>query len=471
MPQRRAACALLTLLLGAAAGCAGYAPRPIAPERVALSLTTRRLSDPGLIAFLRAEDSTIAAPPSRWTLRSLTAVGLYFNPDLAVARADWKLARAAAIAAGARPNPTFDVNVAAITDSGTPSPSVLSATLGIPFVTAGKRGARIAAAEAHSHAQRLRIEGAAWTVRDSVRDAALAWWNARDAVRLARTATDDESTLVTMLQRRLTAGESSALDVGREEVALERAQAALRQDRARRAAALVRLAAAAGLPVEALDTARLDLAVFARPLPAAPSDVDARASALLARSDIRAALADYAAAEAALRLEVARQYPDLTLSPGLHWEPELRGLTIAAAFVLPLLNRNRGPIAVAAAGRDLAAARFTQLQATALAAVDQALAVYATSLHALTSADSMAAEQQALAARTEAMFRAGEVDRVALVSARVAAVATAQEQLAARTQAWTALGALESATQRPLIGGAWKLPPAPRDTLSEAHTR
>ena len=461
---------LALALVAAAAGCVRYVPRPIAPERTAAALEARRLSDPGLLAFLRAQDS-VAAPPTSWTLPSLTAAALYFNPDLAVARADFATARAAVGAAGAWPNPALDVDVAAITSGSTRSPSVLSAMLGIPFLTAGRRGIKVAAAQARARARLLGIASAAWTVRSAVRDAALAWWSAGRAAALARRATDGESALVTMLQRRLAAGESSALDVGREEIALDRARASLRRDRTRRAAARVRLAAAVGVPVEALDSVRLDLDAFAGALPAPPSDVDARASAVLARSDIRAALAAYAAAEAALRLEVARQFPNLTLSPGVHWEPELRGLTITPSVVLPLFNRNRGPIAVATAERDAAAARFVRLQAGALASVDQALAEYGASLGALASADSAAVAQRALAARTEAMFRAGEVDRVALVSVQVAAVATGQEQLAARTQAWTALGALESATQRPLVGGGWVPAPTALDTLPEAGTR
>ncbi len=467
--------ALVALALAAAGsgaeGCVRYVARPIAPERTAAALEARRLSDPALTAFLRAGDSSRAAPPAAWTLPSLTVAALYFNPDLAVARADLGLARSEVIAAGARPNPTLDADVAAITHGGTKSPSVLSAVLGVPFLTAGRRGIRIAEAEAASRAQRLRVEGAAWAVRAAVRDAALAWWSASEGVGLSLQATGGESALVTMLQRRLAAGESSALDVGREAIALNRARAALRGDEMRLSAARVQLAAAVGVPVEALDSARLDLDAFGGSLPAPPSDVAAHASALLERSDIRAALADYAASEAALRLEVARQYPNLTLSPGLHWEAELKGLTIAPSIVLPILNRNRGPIAVAAAGRDAAAARFTRLQATALAAVDQALAEYAASLRALASADSAALGQRALAERTETLFRAGEVDRVALVSAQVAAVATGQEQLAARTQAWTALSALESATQRPLVGAGWTVPAAALDTLPEAAIR
>ena len=41
--------------------------------------------------------------------------------------------------------------------------------------------------------------------------------------------------------------------------------------------------------------------------------------ALLGRSDILSALADYAASQAALQLAVAKQYPDVHLTPGYSW--------------------------------------------------------------------------------------------------------------------------------------------------------
>ena len=37
------------------------------------------------------------------------------------------------------------------------------------------------------------------------------------------------------------------------------------------------------------------------------------------RADVRGALAEYAASQSALQLEIANQYPDLHLGPGYGW--------------------------------------------------------------------------------------------------------------------------------------------------------
>jgi outer membrane protein, heavy metal efflux system len=442
----------------AATGCAHYVPQPLRPQRDAAALEARRLTDPGLARFLQATDSSLVGPPASWSLDALTLAGLYFSPTLDVARADLGIARAAVITAGGRPNPTISSDIAALTHGATASPSVLNLIVGIPFVTAGKRGIQVRQAEADAAARRLDIETAAWSVRTRIRDAALEYWSAGRAVEFSSQAADGEGSLMDLLRQRQAAGEASGLDVGREEVALERARAALRADRARLAAARTQLATAIGVPVEALDSVSLDLTVFSAPLPAPPPRDVLRAAALLGRSDVRASLATYAAAQAALQLEVARQYPDLSLGTGLHWESELRGLTITPSAAIPLLNRNQGPIAEAEARRTAAAARFTAMQALLLGAVDQALAAYSTARSAAQSADSAARAARAIAARAVSLLRAGEFDRADLVSARVAAALADHDGVAARTSALAALGALESATQEPQLGGSWRMP-------------
>ncbi|HUX34336.1 MAG TPA: TolC family protein [Gemmatimonadaceae bacterium] len=452
------------------AGCARYVARPIAPARAAARLEARRLSDPGVTNALRAQDATRPTPAVAWTLGTLTTAALYFSPALGVARADWSVAQAGVVTAGARPNPDLAVDVAAITHGGTPSPSLLSTLLDWPVVTAGKRGLAVAEARAHSLAQRWRVQSVAWEVRRDVRDAALAVWEAEQAVDRSTTEVDTETTLVQFVQRRLAVGEISALALGEQQLALARTRAALSTDRTRLASARAGLAGAVGIPIEALDSVRLSLEAFGGPLPEPPPPIEARATALLTRSDLQAALADYAAAQEALQLEIARQYPDVTIGAGLHWERELGGLTVTPALPLAILNRNRGPIAAADAKREASAARFTQLQAAAMSAVDRAGAEYAASRRALAAADSVAAQEQTLAGRADALVRAGASDRVTLLEATLAVLSARRNQLAARTQAWTALGALESALQRPLIGGGWTMPAIGADSTGRRAT-
>src|SRR5207247_6717224 len=83
-----------------------------------------------------------------------------------------------------------------------------------------------------------------------------------------------------------------------------------------------------------------------------------RRAALTHRADVLAALADYAAAEATLRLEIAKQYPDIHLNPGYQLDEGTNKWTVGLGLTLPVLNHNQGAIGEAEAKRKEAAASF-----------------------------------------------------------------------------------------------------------------
>src|SRR5881397_720255 len=106
------------------------------------------------------------------------------------------------------------------------------------------------------------------------------------------------------------------------------------------------------------------------------TSAEARRVALQGRSDILSALGDYAAAETELRLQIAKQYPDVHLSPGYQYDQGDNKWTLGIVLELPVLNQNQGPIAEARARRDEAAARFTEVQARVISEIDRAGAAY-----------------------------------------------------------------------------------------------
>ena len=83
-----------------------------------------------------------------------------------------------------------------------------------------------------------------------------------------------------------------------------------------------------------------------------------RRLAALNRSDILGALADYAASQSALQLEIARQFPDMHIGPGYLLDQTDNKWTLGATLTLPVLNQNQGAIAEAKARREEMAARF-----------------------------------------------------------------------------------------------------------------
>src|SRR5205085_5098035 len=103
---------------------------------------------------------------------------------------------------------------------------------------------------------------------------------------------------------------------------------------------------------------------------------EARGKAALSRTDILAALAEYAASQSALQLEIAKQYPDLHIGPGYQLDQTDNKSTLGATLTLPVLNQNQGAIGEAMARREEAAARFMAVQAKVLGEIDRAITGY-----------------------------------------------------------------------------------------------
>lgn len=461
----RATTRVISLLAALLAGCASYTPRSLDPAAEQAAFAGRSLTDPGLQRFLQAQ--SIGA--SAGTLERLTGAAFYYQPELDAARAQWQVDRAAAITAGARPNPTISGSAEynADAESGV-SPWARGLELAIPIETAGKRRQRIAHAVARAEAAQLRLADTAWQVRSRVRAELLA---AISTELLLRRQVALETERVRLMQRRLELGFAAAPDLTAARIALQQvaaaADAAHRQQAEHRAA----LAGAVGVPVVALDEIVPAVDDFQR-VPAVdtlPSLQDQR-RALLQRPDVQAALADYQASDAALRLELARQYPDLTLSPGLLWDAGQVKWSLGLSLVLPLLDRHRGPIAEATAKREQAAANVLAAQARAFGEAEQALAGYRAVLDQLHNADALIASRQRQVQSAQRLQQAGESERSTTLGAQVELAAAEVTRRETWSQAEQALGALENALRQPLDGSAVapviaiETPPRAQDT-------
>jgi len=160
-------------------------------------------------------------------------------------------------------------------------------------------------------------------------------------------------------------------------------------------------------------------------------------------------LAEYAASQSALQLELAKQYPDLHLGTGYQWDQGEHKWSLGLGMDLPVLNRNEGPIAEAKAKRSEAAARFEAVQANALAEIDRALAGYRGAQTNLATLASLVDAQQKQQAAIEAQFKAGTADSLEVLAAQSELSAAQLLQFDAQTRARVAFGQLEDAMQRP----------------------
>lgn len=464
------------------AGCASYRPIPISPDDTATALDSRSLENPRLQQFIATElhDNGKADPPPTWDLSTLTLAAIYYHPDIAIAHAKLAGAEAGVITARQRPNPTLSLtNVfgQAAAAAAAPPAGVAAITVGptIDFLleTFGKREDRTAQARHLADSARWDLATAGWQVRARVRTALLNLWVAQQRLTLTHRQLDLQNQLVRLLEQRFAAGEASSVDVMLVRVARAQITFALRNLEQAEATARAQLATALGIPVRALDGVHLSLGALDHPpqIPPNPDTGKLRQEALTKRTDVQASLQDYEAAQSALQLQIANQYPNITLSPGYNYDFGVNKYMLGlGADPLPIFNQNQGPIAQALANQQQAAASFTALQAQIIGAIDQAAAAYRTATRSVTTGDALLADDEHRERQIASQFHAGQVDRVTLVTAELGVAATALSRFDAVAQQRQAIGALEDALQQPLFDpGHWPVVPEQSPRLSHSE--
>jgi cobalt-zinc-cadmium efflux system outer membrane protein len=430
------------------AGCAvqRYQPVPIVASTTASQFESRNLADAGLRSF---EERSLGRPlstwpPKSWDLRTLSLAALYFNPALDLARARVATAEGAVVTARARPNPTFDFV------PGVPAPYLLTQDVLFLIETAGKRGRRAQTALNLDQAAQLDLADSAWTIVMGVRLALLNYLVASRNLELLRSEEKVREDQVAILEQVLSVGEITRLDVDLARIEGSKTQVATRAAEGQVADARAALATAIGIPVAGLNRAEfLWSDMDTPPAPESLSADQVQRDAVLNRLDIRRSLAQYAAAEAALHSEIAKQYPNFNIGPGYTYEERNSFFTVGFSTALPVFNRNQGPVAEAEGRRKEAAAAFLQTQAQVIERSERALAVYTAALKEVGEAQSLYQLQETQLRIVEQIIRAGADDRLRLDGVQIQLSVLARARLDALGRVQRALGDLEDAVQRP----------------------
>ena len=443
---------ILCLVSGLLGGCAAqhYKASPIVPSTTATQFESRSLGDPGLRSF---EEKNLGHPVSpwpaqKWDLQTLSLAALYFNPSLDLARARVVTAEGAEATAGARPNPTLDLV------PGVPSPYLLTQDVLFLIETAGKRGLRVEAAKNLDQAAQLDLADTAWTVAMGVRAALLNYLVASRNVELLGSQEKTRQDQVAILEQILAAGEMTRFNVDLARIDLSKTTVAARAAEVQVADTKSALAAAIGVPTTALDGAEFSWpGLDTPPSPDSIAVDQVRREAVVNRLDIRRSLAQYEAAEADLRSEIAKQYPNFNIGPGYTYEEQNSFFTVGFSTSLPVFNRNKGPIKEAKGRREQAAAAFRQTQAQAIERSERALAVYTAAVKEVAEAQSLYQLQEAQVRIVQQGIGAGADYRLNLDGVQIQVSLLAQARLDALARAQQAFGDLEDSLQQPLAPG------------------
>ncbi len=450
----------------ALSGCAlqYIEPEPLNPESSQSSFAKRSLDDAGTRALLAQRNIDVADwPPARWTPEKLTLAALGRHPETARARARASLARAQLQSAGLTPRTTLAPEIER-TNERDPGQSAWSVGLALDLALTGAsvRDARIERARLLADAALLDEADAAWSIRSAARRALLEVWSSGGEMKLLDQLVATQLQAQTAMQKRYELGAADALELTATRTAAAQAESRFVLTEQRQSRARGELAQALALPLSAIDAVSIDFSEFEQPA-VVPSTDALRAGAALDRIDLRRALAQHAAAEAALQVELRAQYPEIRLRPGLLWDQGATVWQLGASLPLFAVERQAGPIAEAVARREIATQEFLALQARSLIALDHARTRVTAAELDTDNAEAEHDEARLQHTRTEQRFARGEADRLDRLLAQARVLEADIRLLQARQRTLASRLALEDALQRPLN----TLSPAPAPAAME----
>jgi outer membrane protein, heavy metal efflux system len=442
---------LIVLFANLFVGCGyqTYTAKPIEAQKSFERLNHRSTDDSGFQTYLLAQNiAKENLPIKTWGLDELTLSAFYFHPDLDVARAQLRASVAQINKASEYPEPGVNLSLASNSDHQNISPWTYTLGFDTPIMRAGKRKASIDEAKSLSEASRIEIAQTAWKVRSRLVKSLLEYDYNQSQLMILERQLALRTEIVNLLEKRQINGLSAKIELNEARIQHIKTEQQLNLIKGETLKLKAQVADNAGLGLEQFDQLRLKPIDF-NELPSVDMD-SLQYAALVNRLDIRVALLKYDAREAKLRLEIAKQYPDLTLSPSHAIDQGNKIWTLGLSSILNLLNKNKGMIAEANALRDIEFAQFESLQSSVIAQLNQSKASYVAALKGLDRAQNLNKKQLERTSQTKKQYDAGLADLLQLKTAQLENALTDENLLFSRYKIWSGYFGLEDLLQRPM---------------------
>lgn len=445
---------MLLLLTSLLSGCAlqEYKARPLDSASFDREWRQRSLNDPKLLSVVAKSRGKPATDVSGWGLFELTIAAFHFNPNLDLARTRWLAAEAARQGAAVLPVPGMSGKIEHHSRASGVSAWTFGIGIEMPLAAGNRQIARVDYASAISESARLEIGAAAWLIRNQVRSRYVEFLAAENKRELTRRETALRGEIAEILTTRLAAGIAAAGEAAEARLQLRQVAAVLAADSSAVETSRNHLAEAISIPVEVLRDLHVMTHHSSFDQAISLPNEDSQRNAILDRFDFRAELARYAASEAKLRLEIARQYPEILLGPGLVFDQGDRIWSLGISLLSGLFDRNIAGIAEAEVQRDIAGQRVLAMQVRLISRQVKSLAAFHFALEEYTASKSIHRTAMEQSAATEKRLAAGHDDRLDLARQRLEALIAERATHVAWTAMLNTISVLEDTLQQPLDG-------------------
>jgi outer membrane protein, heavy metal efflux system len=473
MNQKRSlnAAFLLVFLAGLTSlttGCAKekYVAKPIQSTQVSAKIVAKSPVSADFKAYLvKLGYAENTLPFQSWGLDELTLSALYHHPKLNVAKAQMALAEAELQSAAIKANPTVNADIARSNrKNDAVKPWSLGLNVEIPIETGNKRAIKMEQAQFNVEAAQLDVAEAAWQLRQQLALDLHEYHKNLAAISLLQNELQIQDDLLGRLQKRMDIGLQGSTELLEAKIVQQKSVFALQNAQSKSEELLAVLAADAGLTLAefkkiSLKPLNLDetLNQQTATLAALEAENNLQQKALLNRIALRKSLAKYAAAEANIKLEVAKQTPDFSLSPGFAFDYGDNIWSLGISSLLNLLQKHPTYINEATKLREIEGAQFELLQHEVISELSTSLSQYKANQTRLADAKNQLSIQKNYQQKLQKQLDAGLVDKVVVVQAKLNEQLALQQIQNAQFDVLKSAIMLENVMQYPLYS-SFKLP-------------
>lgn len=446
------------LLSGAINACSlqTYVPAPLDVNNKVTAYHQHKLSSPELSNFLKLNHASAPEQNQPWQLPALIQSALFLHPDLDLAKATYR-ATALEVAHGKqKPLPSISTQIARSNRAnGDIDPFAMSLSIDLPVQTNDKQTINIAKLTHISELAKLDIAQTAWRIRTNVLQSALGLYQQqKEAALLNKTVTIHQD-IVSMLIKRVSYGETDRTTLDTAERALQSAQQQLDTSHRSLATLRAKLAQSLGISANATANVLINHQTFEQALATHRlndfSQVKTQRAAMINHLALRKALLQYAVAEQSLKLEYAKQIPDIVLSPGYAFEFGDSVWSLGFNSLMTLLHKNKVGIAKATQLRSNEVAQFEAIQHQVISTSQIALSEFQAANAQLIAHQNTIQSSKARHARLQKQFKAGLIDRLTLTEGKLHSIQVAQTTQSLEHQLLSSLIGLEAATQTSIL--------------------
>lgn len=453
---------MLLIFCGVVTSCAKekYVAKPLDAQKVSAVIFSKDFSNPQFRDYLVKQGyAQNNLPVLAWDLNALTYTALYFNPKLDIAKAQLALADVSVKTANQQPNPSLNASIARSNQAnGDIRPWSYGLNVEIPLETNNKRQIRVEEASYLRNAAETTVAEIAWQLRSQIAKDLLAYHENIALQQAISRELNIHGNIISMLEKRLQLGLIDNTTLSDAKLLQQKTQLSANALPTRLIEIKAALAADIGLSADKLNGITIKPMLIDEALKQQSGQLKMpqqfavlQQNALLNRLDIRHSLAKYGAAEAKIKLEIAKQTPDIVLTPGFIFDFGDKIWSLGLTSLLNVLNKNQTLIAEATQLREIEGAQFEALQTSIIGDLSLAYARYQSALQQINAIQSQLNLQSKQQQNLQKQLDAGLVDRLIVTQYSLHNLLADQELLRLKFDCLKMAIAIEDLMQKPLF--------------------